>query len=41
MNAPMLVDFQRDGQTTKGLLTPQRNGYLYWLGPRATAALAT
>ena len=32
MNAPMLVDFQRDGSTIKGLLTPQRNGYLYWLG---------
>ncbi len=32
MNAPMLVDFQRNGKTTKGLLTPQRNGYLYWLG---------
>jgi alcohol dehydrogenase (cytochrome c) len=32
MNAPMLVDFQRDGATVKGLLTPQRNGYLYWLG---------
>nr|WP_294523933.1 PQQ-dependent dehydrogenase, methanol/ethanol family [uncultured Rhodopila sp.] len=32
MNAPMLVDFQQNGSTTKGLLTPQRNGYLYWLG---------
>ena len=32
MNAPMLVDFQRNGETIKGLLTPQRNGYLYWLG---------
>jgi alcohol dehydrogenase (cytochrome c) len=31
MNAPMLVDFQRDGATTKGLLKPARNGYLYWL----------
>ena len=30
MNAPMLVDFQKGG-ATKGLLTPQRNGYLYWL----------
>src|SRR5947209_5761238 len=30
-NAPMLVDFQKDGTTTKGLLSPQRNGYLYWL----------
>jgi len=32
MNAPMLVDFQKDGKTVEGLLTPQRNGYLYWLG---------
>jgi len=31
MNAPMLVDFQKDGGTVKGLLTPQRNGYMYWL----------
>jgi len=31
MNAPMLVDFQKDGATTKGLLKPARNGYLYWL----------
>jgi alcohol dehydrogenase (cytochrome c) len=30
MNAPMLVDFQKGGDI-KGLLTPQRNGYLYWL----------
>jgi alcohol dehydrogenase (cytochrome c) len=32
MNAPMLLDFQNGGKTTHGLLTPQRNGYLYWLG---------
>jgi alcohol dehydrogenase (cytochrome c) len=31
-NPPMLVDFQKNGVTTKGLLTAQRNGYLYWLG---------
>ena len=31
MNAPMLVDFQKDGVTTKGLLHTARNGYLYWL----------
>ena len=31
MNAPMLVDFHKDGATTKGLLKPARNGYLYWL----------
>lgn len=31
MNAPMLVDFHKDGATTNGLLKPARNGYLYWL----------
>jgi alcohol dehydrogenase (cytochrome c) len=31
MNPPMLLDFQKDGTTTKGLLKPARNGYLYWL----------
>ena len=31
MNAPLLVDFQKDGATTKGLLKVARNGYLYWL----------
>jgi alcohol dehydrogenase (cytochrome c) len=31
MNAPMLVDFQKDGAATKGLLKPARNGWLYWL----------
>jgi alcohol dehydrogenase (cytochrome c) len=40
MNAPMLVDFQRDGTTTKGLLTPQRNGYLYWLGRGADGSIS-
>jgi len=30
-NAPMLVDFLKDGATTNGLLKPARNGYLYWL----------
>ncbi len=32
MNAPMLVDFTNNNKVTKGLLTPQRNGYLYRLG---------
>ena len=32
MNAPMLLDFKTDTGSTTGLLTPQRNGYLYWLG---------
>jgi alcohol dehydrogenase (cytochrome c) len=40
MNAPMLVDFQRDGTTIKGLLTPQRNGYLYWLGRGADGSIS-
>jgi alcohol dehydrogenase (cytochrome c) len=31
MNAPMLVDFQDNGQTVKGLIKPSRNAYLYWL----------
>ena len=31
MNPPMLVDFQKDGTTTKGLFKTARNGYLYWL----------
>ncbi len=40
MNAPMLVDFQRDGTTTKGLLTPSRNSYLYWLGRGADGSIS-
>jgi alcohol dehydrogenase (cytochrome c) len=31
MNAPMVVDYEKDGQTLKGLIKPSRNGYLYWL----------
>ena len=31
MNAPMVVDYEKDGQTVKGLVKPSRNGYLYWL----------
>lgn len=31
MNAPMLVDIEDDGRTVKGLVSPQRNGYMYWL----------
>ncbi len=31
MNAPMVVDYQHGGKSVSGLLTPQRNGYLYWL----------
>jgi alcohol dehydrogenase (cytochrome c) len=35
MNAPMLVDFHRDGVATRGLIKPARNGYMYWLGRHA------
>lgn len=31
MNPPMVLDYQKDGTTIAGLVTPQRNGYLYWL----------
>ena len=31
MNAPMLVNFKQNGKTVKGLVSPQRNGYMYWL----------
>jgi alcohol dehydrogenase (cytochrome c) len=31
MNAPMVVDYKKDGKTVKGLVKPARNGYLYWL----------
>ena len=40
MNAPMLVDFQNGLASTKGLLTPQRNGYLYWLGRHADGSIS-
>ena len=40
MNAPMLVDFHKGSATTKGLLTPQRNGYLYWLERGADGSIA-
>jgi alcohol dehydrogenase (cytochrome c) len=31
MNAPMVVNYKRDGKEIKGLVKPARNGYLYWL----------
>ncbi|HZB91172.1 MAG TPA: PQQ-dependent dehydrogenase, methanol/ethanol family [Stellaceae bacterium] len=31
MNAPMVIDYQKNGATVTGLFTPARNGYLYWL----------
>jgi alcohol dehydrogenase (cytochrome c) len=31
MNAPTLVEYQRNGRTVKGMIKPARNGYLYWL----------
>jgi len=39
MNAPMLVDFQKNGATVHGLLSPQRNGYLYWLERKADGGI--
>jgi alcohol dehydrogenase (cytochrome c) len=39
-NPPMLVDFQRDGTTTKALLKPARNGYLYWLKRETDGSIA-
>jgi alcohol dehydrogenase (cytochrome c) len=40
MNAPMLVDFQKDGIATKGLVKPARNGYLYWLKRNADGGIS-
>jgi alcohol dehydrogenase (cytochrome c) len=31
MNAPMVLDYKKDGKSVKGLIKPARNGYLYWL----------
>lgn len=31
MNAPMIIDYKKDGRDVKGLIKPSRNGYLYWL----------
>lgn len=31
MNAPLVVDYEKDGQTVKGLVKISRNGYMYWL----------
>jgi len=31
MNAPTLVEFNRDGQKVPGLISAQRNGYMFWL----------
>ena len=31
MNAPMLLDLEHNGGTVKGLMTPQRNGYMFWM----------
>ena len=31
MNAPMVVNYERDGSEVKGLFKTSRNGYLYWL----------
>jgi alcohol dehydrogenase (cytochrome c) len=39
MNAPMVVDFAKDGQDVKGLFTPSRNGYLYWLSRQSDGSI--
>ncbi|MEZ5931290.1 MAG: PQQ-dependent dehydrogenase, methanol/ethanol family [Alphaproteobacteria bacterium] len=31
MNPPMVVDYEKDGQTVSGLVKVSRNGYMYWL----------
>jgi len=31
VSAPLLVDYQRNGRTIKGLINPARDGYLWWL----------
>ena len=31
MSAPLLIDLEKDGQTVPGLVSAQRNGYMYWL----------
>lgn len=31
MNAPMVVNFEKDGEEIDGLIKVSRNGYLYWL----------
>lgn len=31
MNAAMLLDIEIDGEAVKGLMSPQRNGYIYWM----------
>ena len=31
VTAPLLVDYQHDGRTVKGLVRPARDGYLWWL----------
>ncbi len=31
MNAPTLIDLNRDGKQSPALISAQRNGYLYWL----------
>ena len=40
MNAPMLVDVQKNGAATDGLVHPARNGYLYWLSRGADGKIS-
>jgi alcohol dehydrogenase (cytochrome c) len=35
MNAPMVVDYKKDGNDVQGLFKVSRNGYMYWLSRSA------
>ena len=39
VSAPLLIDFQRSGQTIAGLVHPGRNGYLWFLRREDTGAI--
>lgn len=40
MNAPTLVEFNRDGKKVPGLISAQRNGYMYWLDRAADGKIS-
>jgi alcohol dehydrogenase (cytochrome c) len=40
MNAPMIIDFQRDGKDVPGLFHPARDGYLWWLGRSSSGEIS-
>ncbi len=39
MNAPMIIDFQKDGKEVSGLIHPARDGYLWWLERSSSGAI--